>query len=403
MNKKIITTVKYLAALFVVVFVFAQLYSIFVNPVTTDTVYEHSSFSGYSTKGYIIRNETVITQKTEGALGYEIENGGRVSNKGTIANVYNSSTDAEKKVKLEQLEKKITALENIQSYNDLNAADIGALKANIHNSLIAAMQNTGGGSVDVENAATDELLANLNRYQIVTGLVSDFNALIATLKSERDSLKASMSPSLDTIASPKSGYVIYTVDGFEDSIKVDEIPSLSTEKLQSVEKGEIPDGAMCKIVSDYQWYIAAEIPFSESLNLQEGATVTIKTTLPSVPELKVTVLRINKQSVHENAVVVFSCSTMNTELASTRWLDLTVVYEQYDGLKVDNRAIRVVEGVKGVYVLTASQVKFVEVNVLWTGENYSIVERKNSDSKVLRIYDEIIVKGKNLYDGKIIS
>jgi hypothetical protein len=94
---------------------------------------------------------------------------------------------------------------------------------------------------------------------------------------------------------------------------------------------------------------------------------------------------------------------MNTELASTRWLDLTVVYEEYEGLKVDNRAIRVVDGVKGVYVLTASQVKFVEVTVLWTGENYTIVERKNSDSKVLRIYDEIIVKGKNLYDGKIIS
>ena len=52
--------------------------------------------------------------------------------------------------------------------------------------------------------------------------------------------------------------------------------------------------------------------------------------------------------------------------------------------------------------MTASQVKFVPVNVLWSGENYSVVEQQASTSKVLRIYDEIVVKGKNLYDGKII-
>lgn len=403
MNKKVVTTVKYLAAVFVVMFIFAQLYSIFINPVTTDTVYEHLSFSGYSTKGYIIRNETIITQKTDGALGYEVENGGRVSKKGTIANIYKSSEDAANKVYLEQLEQKIASLETIQSYNDLNAADIGALKMNIHNSLITAMQHTQGGRVDTEKAKTDELLSNLNRYQIITGQVSDFNTLIMKLKAERDALKASMSQTLDVIQSPESGYVIYSVDGYENIINTDELATLSTERMQSIKQGSSDPDAVCKIVSSYEWYIAAEIPFSEALNLQEGAEVVIKTTLPSVPELKVSVKHINKQSVHENAVVVFACSTMNTDLASTRWLEMTVVYEEYEGLKVDNRAIRVVDGVKGVYVLTASQVKFVVINVIWTGENYSIVERKSTDSKTLRIYDEIVVKGKNLYDGKIIG
>ena len=136
--------------------------------------------------------------------------------------------------------------------------------------------------------------------------------------------------------------------------------------------------------------------------MKEGSTVTVRTALRSVPELQCTVKYINKQSVQENAVVILSCSTMNTELASTRYFDITVIYKEYKGLKVDNRAIRVVDGNKGVYVVTASQVKFVPVNVLWSGENYSVVEQQASTSKVLRIYDEIVVKGKNLYDGKII-
>ena len=42
--------------------------------------------------------------------------------------------------------------------------------------------------------------------------------------------------------------------------------------------------------------------------------------------------------------------------------------------------------------------------VLWQGENYSIVKQEASaDKKHLRIYDEVIVKGKNLYDGKFIN
>lgn len=403
MNKRVTKLVKWLAALFVAVFVVAQLYSVLINPVTTDTVYAHSSFSGYSALGYIIRNETVITKDVQGALGYEVENGGRVSKKGTIANIYQSSEDAEKKVQLEQLEQRIASLENIQSYNDLNAADVNALKSNIHNSIILAMQGTQKGYVDSELAATEQLLADINRYQIITGQVSDFNALIATLKSERDALKASMMPVLDSIRSPESGYVIYSVDGYENAVTTDEISTLTAEDMQNISPSDTSGGQVCKIVSDYEWYIAAEMPFSEVLNLQEGATVTLKTVLPSSPEIKVTVKHINKQSVQDNAVVVFSCNTMNTELAATRWLEMTVVYEQYDGLKVDNRAIRVVDGVKGVYVLTASQVKFVAVNVIWTGENYSIVEREATDKKVLRIYDEIIVKGKSLYDGKVIN
>ncbi len=403
MNKSVVRLVKWLAGFFIAVFIVAQLYNVLINPVTTDTVYNHSSFSGYNALGYIIRNETVINSNVDGALGYEVQNGGRVSKKGTIANIYQSSTDAENKVLLEQLDERIQSLENIQSYNDLNAADIGALKSNIHVALISAMRGTQNGYVDTENASIEQLLATINRYQIITGKVSNFNSLINSLKVERDALKASMTAPIDSIKSPESGYVIYSVDGYENSVTTADVSTLTAEDMQSIAYSQPSGNEVCKIVSDYEWYIAAEMPFDEVLNLREGSTVTLKTALPSSPEIKVTVKHINKQSVQDNAVVVFSCSNMNTELASMRWLEMTVVYEQYDGLKVDNRAIRVVDGVKGVYVLTASQVKFVEVNVIWTGENYSIVERQSADKKVLRIYDEIIVKGKNLYDGKVIN
>ena len=402
MNKSIVNFFKWLAIGFAVFYVFMQIYSVFINPVTTDTVYSYSTFSGYETTGYIVRNETIVTNSTEGALSFSVEDGGRVAKDGVIASVYKSEDDADKQARVEQLEERISLLEMIQSYNDVNAADIPALNNKIHSALISAVDATQSGNVS-DSDSLDTLLEMLNRKQVVTGEISDFNALISELKAERDALEGTLSAPAGVLSSPESGYVVCSVDGYEGVVTVDSLESLSAESLSSIEPTTPDSDAVCKIVSDYQWYIACELPFDESLNLKIGSKVTLMTELISVPELEATVKYINKQSVTDSAVVVFSCDTMNNELAATRFLEMTVVYSRHEGLKVDNRAIRKVDGVLGVYVLTASQVKFVPINVLWTGENYSIAERQASDSKVLRMYDEIIVKGKGLHDGKIIK
>lgn len=401
MNKTVFNVLKWVAICFVAIYILVQFYSSVIEPVTTDTVYTYSSFSGYSTKGCIIRNETIIELSGAGSVGYKIESGGRVAKNGVIAELFASDADAEASTQSEQLDKRIASLEKIQSYNDLNAADLTTLSSKIRTALIETANATQDGFVSDESDSRESLLELINRRQIITGETKDFSALISSLKEEKSRISSS-SAATGTLRSPASGYVIYSVDGYENVLTSEKIEELTAEKMQNLTAGEPSDSAVCKIVGDYEWYIAAVVPFSESLNMKEGSSVTVRTALRSAPELDCTVKLINKQSVQDNAVVILSCNTMNTELASTRYFDITVIYKEYKGLKVDNRAIRVVDGTRGVYVVTASQVKFVPVNILWSGENYSIVEQQASTSKVLRIYDEIVVKGKNLYDGKII-
>lgn len=402
MSPKVVSVLKWIAVGFIAVFVIAQIYSGLIAPVTTDTVYAHSSYKGYDTVGFVVRNETVIEDTVNGFLSYEVSDGGRVSKGGTIATVYSNSMAADNRIRIEQLDKRIATLEKIQTYNDLNAADLSSVNDNIHTALSKITECTQGGRV-TPTEYYDILLENMARRQIITGQATDFNALLSRLKAERDGLKAEVGASGGAVISPDSGYVIYTVDGYEESLSVDNMGSLTAEELKNVKPSSVSENAVCKIVSDYEWFIAVTLPFSESLNLKEDSKVTLMTSLPSVPELTATVKYINKQSVGKEAVAVFACDTMNHELAQIRNIDITVVYERYEGLKVDNRAIRMLDGQKGVYVLLASQVKFVPIEVIWSGENYSIVKREASEKKVLRIYDEIIVKGKNLYDGKIIE
>ncbi len=402
MNSKVFKWIKIAAALFLTVFIFSQLYSVVINPVTTDTVYPHLAYSGYETKGFIIRNEMVVPYAESGVLSYEVSNGGRVAKGGTIACSYQNSSEAEIQLEIEEIEEKIATLQQIQVYNDINVADLNSVNSSIKNAIFQVIDSSQGGKV-VKTKGSDVLLESISRRQIITGETKDFNILINSLKAQLESKKASAVAPTEVLSSPQSGYVIYSVDGYENVFNYNDLEQITTEQLTEIKPNKVSDDAVCKIVSDYEWYIAAVMPFNEALNIKQGTKLTLKTKLPSTPQLTVNVKSINKQSVSSNAVVVFSCDTMNTELAELRNFDITVVFEEYSGLKVDRRAVRVVDGKKGVYVLTATQVKFVPIEILWNGENYCIVKQEASDKKVLRIYDEIVVKGKNLYDGKIIE
>ena len=134
-----------------------------------------------------------------------------------------------------------------------------------------------------------------------------------------------------------------------------------------------------------------------------GDTVKISTTIKTAPTLTAKVNNINVSDSGENAVIIFSCSQMSSEIAQIRTAPMTIIKTEYNGLRVSKRALRVSDSKTGVYVVSGMQIKFVPVTVTYSNENYIICKQENSNSNVLRLYDEVVVKGRNLYDGKIIS
>ena len=95
---------------------------------------------------------------------------------------------------------------------------------------------------------------------------------------------------------------------------------------------------------------------------------------------------------------------MNGNIAVTRNAKMTVVTESYSGIRISNKAIRVVNGQTGVYIIQGSIVKFRPVEIIYTTETFSLCKRdENNLSEAIRLYDEVIEKGKNLYDGKYIN
>lgn len=397
------TVLKGFVILLIAVFAVHQAISSLYKPVKTETAVFSDMSDGLNITGIIIRNETLISAGDSGVLHFIIGDGNRVAKDGVIANIYDSESASIILERIDSVNGKIADIEEMLSYNNLEAADLDMINAKVHQNLNNLIICGGNGNYDAFSDKSDELLSAYNRRQAAMGETADFSAQLSALKAEKDQLAASLPAAKGTLRAEKSGYFVSKADGYETVLTCENPESITPEYLNGIKAETVGENTVGKIVSDYEWYIAAEVSVNESLNFKEGDALTIYTSVKSYPKLPVTVKKINISESSGGAVVLFACNDMNSELASMRTGPMTVVKKEYSGLKVPTSARRVVDSKLGVYVLTGMQVKFVEVKVLFTDGDYMICEKQTSDGNVLRLYDEVIVKGKNLYDGKIIS
>ena len=95
---------------------------------------------------------------------------------------------------------------------------------------------------------------------------------------------------------------------------------------------------------------------------------------------------------------------MNGQFATVRSAPLTIVTEEYEGIKINNKSIHYSDGVPGVYVIQGSIVKFKPIEIVYRTESYTLCKKsEDGNNESIVLYDEVIEKGKNLYDGKLIS
>ena len=379
-------------------------YHAFVVPYQSIETEQAVSYTARDTieaeRAYIIRTETTIDSGVSGSYRYAIGNGERVASGGVIADIYQNDSAVQSLAKIDDLDRQIANLESLNNYASGVVVDISQLNDNAHSSLVSLLNSVQQGNFSSCRNKAQDFLSLVNRRQTVTGQGTDFSSLISSLKTQRENLVASTGKPVGSIKAPTAGYFVASVDGYENAFNIEDINSLTPEMLSSI-KGEKPDEkAVGKVVSDVTWYIAVTITFEQALQFSPGDKVDVDISTSSVVTVPAKVLQVNKSAASNDAVLILACSYMNSELSSLRTPSVSVVLNSYDGLRVSDKAIRVSDGKKGVYTSNGTSIEFVPVKVLYTGNGYVVCERADPMKKGLHIYDDVVVKGKNLYDGK---
>lgn len=376
--------------------------------------------------GTAVRKESVIQQQTNGVVTYVVEDGGKVSKGGTIAELYATEQDAAAQQQIETLNLQISQLQKLSSPGSTYAVDQDSLTKQISQKLIALLQTSASGEYDALDEPREDLLYVLNERQIVTNKVSDFNDRINSLTQQRDALTANRQV-LGTVTAPSAGTFISEVDGYESVFDYDSILTITPEQYQQKLETQVspPADAVGKICGEFKWYFVCVVSAQDALKFIEGNAVSLSFPFATSDSVTAVVRAVNQESIESQAAVVLECSTMNEELARLRTETCSVSVTEYSGIRVSQKAVhfaevtRTVENedgkettetreVKGVYVMHGSEIVFRQIVPLYSTSTYVICD-PNPDpeelmtSETVQLYDEIVVEGTDLYDGKVVK
>ena len=202
-----------------------------------------------------------------------------------------------------------------------------------------------------------------------------------------------------------------TADGYENTLSFSDIKNLSSDKIKaalSASPAAVSANIKGKLIRGYTWYFVGVVNKSDATKLNDGDSVTLRCDNMSRDGINATVYYRGPINTDET-VLILSSKIMDSDIARLRTEDVEIVINETDGIRINKSAVRVVNGVQGVYVLTGNIVRFKKLDVIYTGDDYVVSKMIKEDTydknKVpyLKIYDAVILEGKDLKDGKLIS
>lgn len=399
-RKKEKTTGRYIYAIFgilIAAFVIYHTFGSLFDPYVTEEAVETTMQKTISADCLIVRKENIIKSDNKGYKVCKVQNGGKVSKNSTVVSFYNNADDVEIANKINELENYLQAIEEIDKQNSIKLADLDIISEQTQSNIYSLLKNVSSNNFS-EN---DKILNNLRYYlaqgQLATGREKNYKSVIKKCKNELTGLKAKYEKNIKSVKSDYSGYFVNFTDGYEKVIDYDKIRDVTVEDFENMKSVKPQNNEIGKVISENEWYIVTVVNTADIKGISEGDSININTSLSSADSLSVNIKKINKSLDGKKSVLIMSCMKMNSELATMREKNMQLVLKTYRGLKVNSKAVRVKNKKTGVYVKLGAVKRFVNVDIIYHSKEYVIVKTENGNNQ-LKIYDDVIVKGKNL-DG----
>ncbi len=407
---RLLKILSLLAAIVIVVFFAAEIYSLSARTYSTQIAYEQTVLDTIDARMFVIREETVLTVPTSGVTVPMAENAEKVSKGSAIAAIFSSEESAENYVELQALQKKLETYKKIDGQLRLSNIDLDKLTDEINSEFKDILNSSYENDFSVLGETKLSFSEKISRKQISLDKEVDCTDKIIQLQNEINALSSNCVPS-QIITADASGYYVNKEDGFENIISVENIDDLTEEQLndalESKQKDATP-GSIGKIIDGYNWYIASVVDSANASPLKKGKSVKIiygDTEEDAVSSYLHSIKKIDDK----NSLLVFRCTFMDEELTSLRKINGKIVVNDFTGLKVSRDAIRLDDnGNTGVFVRRGNIVNFRSLNIIYSEDAFVIASKpgENSDIKLpythLKQYDEVIISGKELKDGMVI-
>ena len=395
-----------IAVVLIVVYIAVQSFSASNVKMQIQTANETVAYDSVSAKALAVRQEAVLPADSSQMLLPTVDDGDKVAVNGEVAKVFSSPDVAARYVEINDLNEelnRLTALENSSSglVTDLESAN---------RSIVESLNRYVCDRANEKTQDVSKELANINnsivKQQLIIGESIDFSQMKSSISQQISTLSSMGYKPQGNLTTDKSGIFSTFTDGFENIADYNNIDSFTVENLEScfeqIEKSEDKDNHFGKMIYNYDWYFICTVNSSDLGNLKDGDSVDVclKNDADTVYKMKI-VKGADVSPETEKTLLVLQSNDMNSKITSLRVEDIEIRLKKYEGIKVPKKAIRVVDEKTGIYALVSYKIEFREIEILYSDDDYAVVKYEPEKEDGIRLYDQIIVEGKDLYDGKV--
>ena len=369
-------------------------------PLMTATVTPYEAGAGYYASGFVVREEELLYSQY-GTTVLNCAEGAHVAANDAVATGYRSEDAKTRQTRIDELSGQIEQLQYAWSAVS-SVYDQAALDADIAGDLAQLSRYLALRDMNSVSDLSPELKGLILRR---TGSDSDSGSLqarISTLQAELETLEAQSAGDTSAILAGKAGTFSAAVDGYESVLTPERLMEMTVAEFESVQPDETDANAIGRLVTSATWYYACVVPASELSGVEEGNRATLTFARDYYQPVTMRVARLGGNEAGSRLLVLSSDRALQN-VTLLRQQSAEIVFTSYSGLRVPKSAVRVENGQTGVYILEGTLAKWKPITILHdTGESY-VVTLDTSSTNKLWPGDELIIKAKNLYDGKVVN
>ena len=408
------------------VYVGYQAMQVLFPPNTYETALLATVEDTIDAEGVLLFDESYVSGS--GTLGYLAADGERVSAGTAVAEVYSDAIQATLRQQLTQINDQIDLLQ--RSQNNTTSLQLESLRKNRSAALYDLMDSLDCGDYEDTDAEKEDYILSQNRLWVITGEVAGFSDQITALTQQAASVQSQLGNPTQ-ITAPQTGYFIRSSSTGRLNAGAEDILALDAAGLKAYAESspEVAlDGCAGKIVSGFTWRYAGVCTAKEAEKLlgKDGKPLSgsVEIRFPGQVEtpLKAKVSEVEIDSENGIARFVISCEIINGDVLRLNCADAQIIVGRTTGLRVPAAAVHYLKEdgseaeeqgenyIPGVYVKYGNLARFCRIDPVdddhprVTDGDYILVLPSGTANSVsqVRLYDEIIVSGQNLYDGKLL-
>lgn len=396
--------------------------------IKTETARVIRVFDDVDAQAYIIRDEKIIAEDLSGFVNFTLDDAEKIEKNGVVALVYSSENQGLLSKKAELLKNEIKQLENLKNFGYALSSSLNSIDQQAYLELNDFIKNIRNYEFNKLTKKRNNILYLLSERQLAAGKNLNLTEKIAQLNDELKQLNL-QNNNVKKVLAQDAGFFVGNVDGFENSFDYQNVLEITSEQVASLLKNNssaINNQKSAKLVTNSKWFVVCNLKKNDALKLSVDQYVELFMPLVSANKLLAKVVAINQLDKNSPAAVVFQCDFIDKNILSVRNEPLKINIAEYEGLCVNKNAVHekklsrsvIINEetsekkfeekiVKGVYVKHGRQLAFKEIDIIFSADNYVICSTDINKSKLfsdntIKEYDEIVVNGHDLYDGKFV-